>query len=71
MATTKKLWNLQIRLLRLSRTGTGITGKTIWKSIGVDVVDDVWDNVGGSVKDLVNNVIDNITGSDETALLAY
>ena len=56
---------------RLNRHGTGITAKTIWKSIGVDVVDDVWDNVGGSVKDLVNNVIDNITGSDETALLAY
>ena len=71
MATTKKLWNLQIRLLRLSRTGTGITAKTIWKSIGVDVVDSFWDNANGAVKDIFSNMIDNATGSDETALLTY
>ena len=55
----------------MSRTGTGITGKTIWKSIGLDIVDSFWDNANGAVKDIFSNMIDNATGSDETELLTY
>ena len=57
-------------LAKLSRNNVRISGKAVWKSLGADAIEGLCDTIG-PVKDLVSSIFDNITGSDESALIAY